>query len=50
MQQRDPLTLMNAAQVEDYCDWLARITRNKRGSLAEKLRNAAAQIRQVWSF
>lgn len=46
----EPLPLMSATQRESYCVWLERIAGRKRGSLPEKLRSAAAQLRDQWSF
>lgn len=39
-----PLTHATPAQIDRYADWLTRLVAGKRGSIAERYRNAAATL------
>lgn len=45
---REPLALMTNSERDAYCAFLRRLAGRRRGSLPEKLRNAAAQLSGRW--
>jgi hypothetical protein len=50
MNRDDPLPHMSAAQVEDYAAWLQRLAGRRQGSLPDRLRQIASDLRNLWRF
>lgn len=50
MNDREPLALMNAAEIEDYASWLRRLAGRRPGSLHDRLRQAASDLLNLWRF